>query len=94
MVSGSGSVLIASKYVATGGPYILGAEPDKDFIAALDPQTVQAMVAVIEACNGLIGLVQLVAKRGDLPAGLDDLMLLSHRMTEARAALARLEELP
>lgn len=42
---------------------------------------------LIEACNGLIGLVQLIASRPDLPTGLDDVMLLSHRMTEAKAAI-------
>jgi primosomal protein N' len=41
-----------------------------------------------DALNGLIGLVQLVSMRGDMPTGLDDLMMLNHRMTEAKAAIA------
>jgi hypothetical protein len=40
-----------------------------------------------DACNGMIGLVQLIASRPDLPTGLDDLMLLSHRVTEAKVAI-------
>jgi hypothetical protein len=32
-------------------------------------------------------LVELVSSRDDLPTGLDDLMRLSHRMTDAYAAL-------
>ena len=44
--------------------------------------------ALRTALSGVVGLVELVASRDDLPCGLDDLMLLSHRMTDARAALA------
>jgi len=53
------------------------------------------MIAVIDqmrnALLGVMGLVELIASRDDLPVGLDDLMRLSHRMTEAKAVLAVLE---
>ena len=39
------------------------------------------------ALSGVVGLVELVSSRDDLPTGLDDLMRLSHRMTDAYAAL-------
>ena len=54
------------------------------------------MIAVIDqmrnALLGVMGLVELIASRDDLPVGLDDLMRLSHRMTEAQAVLAALEK--
>jgi len=40
-----------------------------------------------DALLGVVGLVELVSLRDDLPCGLDDLMRLSHRMTDAYAAL-------
>lgn len=43
--------------------------------------------ALRDALLGVMGLVGLVAGRPDLPAGLDDIMLLSHRMTTAKTAL-------
>lgn len=44
---------------------------------------------LVDACNGLLGLIQLVASRDDLPPGLDDLMRLSHRVTTARQVVER-----
>jgi regulator of replication initiation timing len=43
--------------------------------------------ALRAALAGVVGLVELVSSRDDLPTGLDDLMRLSHRMTDAYAAL-------
>jgi len=61
----------------------------------ITPERILAMIAVIDqmrdALLGVMGLVELIASRDDLPVGLDDLMRLSHRMTEAKAVLAALE---
>ena len=71
------------------------AQANAAYIAALSPERVLAMIAVIDqmrdALLGVMGLVELIASRDDLPVGLDDLMRLSHRMTEAKAVLAALE---
>ena len=56
-------------------------------IAELGADLARAM----DACAGVVGLIQLIASRNDLPPGLDDLMRLNHRMTEARAFLAERE---
>lgn len=44
---------------------------------------------LLDACNGLLGLLQLISGRPDLPVGLDDLLLLNHRTVAARAAIAK-----
>ena len=44
---------------------------------------------LVDGCNALLGLFQLLCARDDAPAWLKDAFETSHRVTEARAALAK-----
>lgn len=54
--------------------------------------TKEVLQALTNGCNALLGLIQLISQRNDLPEGLGDL-LHSHRVIEAKAALLQLEHL-
>jgi len=48
--------------------------------------------ALAGGCRALLGLLQLVCARDDLPVEVRDALTYSHRIDEARAALAYTEE--
>jgi hypothetical protein len=44
-----------------------------------------------EVCNGLLGLLQLIAGRDDCPAAILEVLDTNHRVIDARAALAKVQ---
>jgi hypothetical protein len=71
-------------------------EPDDDLsppreIALANAHLISAAPDLYGGCNALIGLIQLVCGRDDMPREIKDALLLSHRMTEALEALAKAE---
>ena len=60
-------------------------------LAALPPEmrAVNCHADLVDGCNALLGLFQLLCARDDAPAWLKDAFETSHRVTEARAILSR-----
>lgn len=50
-----------------------------------------AAPALIDGCNALLGLIRLVCSRDDMPPAIRDALQSSHRVQEARAAIAKAE---
>jgi hypothetical protein len=44
-----------------------------------------------DGCNALLGLIQLVCARDDMPPAIREALETSHRIAEARAAIAKAE---
>ena len=86
----------------TPGPWMyaesdeLGADvrtaDDVHIICNCNPQDAPIIAAAPDLVNGinaLLGLLQLVCMRDDMPAGIKDALQTSHRVDEAKAALAK-----
>lgn len=56
---------------------------------ALIVRAVNCHADLVDGCNALLGLFQLLCARDDAPAWLKDAFETSHRVTEARAILSR-----
>ena len=48
-----------------------------------------AAPALLDGCNALLGLIQLVSGRDDMPTAIREALTTSHRVAEAKAAIAR-----
>jgi hypothetical protein len=59
--------------------------------AAANCHLMQAAPDLLDAVNGLLGLVQLISHRTDLPADLPSAMQHSHRYMDALALVQRIE---
>ena len=57
--------------------------------ARLIVRAVNCHADLVDGCNALLGLFQLLCARDDAPAWLKDAFETSHRVTEAHAALAK-----
>ena len=57
--------------------------------ASLIVRAVNCHADLVDGCNALLGLLQLLCARDDAPAWLKDAFETSHRVTEARAILSR-----
>ena len=62
---------------------------ERDANARLIVRAVNCHADLVDGCNALLGLFQLLCARDDAPAWLKDAFETSHRVTEARAALAK-----
>ena len=60
--------------------------------ARLIVRAVNCHADLVDGCNALLGLFQLLCARDDAPAWLKDAFETNHRVTEARAALAKAGE--
>lgn len=54
-----------------------------------DARLIAAAPELLDGCNALLGLLQLVCDRDDLSPSLRDVLTTNHRINEARAALAK-----
>lgn len=50
---------------------------------------IAAAPELLDGCNALLGLIQLVCARDDMPAAIREALETSHRVDEARAAIAK-----
>ena len=66
--------------------------PECEANARLIVRAVNCHADLVDGCNALLGLFQLLCARDDAPAWLKDAFETSHRVTEARAALAKAGE--
>lgn len=74
--------LIASMYPDSGHRYT------REEVEA-NARLVAAAPDLLDGCNALLGLIQLVCDRDDMPAAIREALTTSHRVDEARAALAK-----
>ena len=56
-----------------------------------DAHLISAAPDLLDACNGLLGLLQLLSGRSDMPAEIRDAMFTSHRTMAAQEAIAKAE---
>jgi hypothetical protein len=63
----------------------------KEHIA--NARLIAAAPELLDGCNALLGLIQLVCARDDMPAAIREALTTSHRVEEARAAIAKVEEI-
>jgi hypothetical protein len=54
-----------------------------------DARLIAAAPDLVDGCNALLGLIQLVCARKDMPLDIKRALESSHRVDEARAALAK-----
>jgi hypothetical protein len=60
-------------------------------VAPADEALIAAAPELLDACKGLLGLLQLVAGRSDCPPAMRDIFETNHRAVDARAAVAKAE---
>lgn len=79
--------LPSEKSTLNGGP----SKPILFFGEMADPNArlIAAAPDLKDACNGLLGLLQLLAARDDIPPAVRHIMLDNHRAEAARAAIDR-----
>lgn len=86
---------IIEKGIAPGGgdlpgQYIVAIVKDREEWAHL----IAAAPDMKDGCNALIGLIQLVCARDDMPPHIKEALEKSHRLAEAKAALSKAEGRP
>ena len=85
----TGKRLISLDIVPRGGHSLSGvAVLASVFGNEADAHLIAAAPQLYDGCNALLGLLQLLLNRDDLPAEVREAMQTSHRVGEARAALA------
>lgn len=57
--------------------------------AEANARLIAAAPELVDGCNALLGLLQLVAGRDDCPEAIREVLRTNHRVDEARAALSR-----
>ena len=65
-----------------------GSNGDPAMIAA-DARLIAAAPDLLDGCNALLGLLQLIAGRDDVSPELRDVLATNHRIAEAKAAIAK-----
>jgi hypothetical protein len=61
----------------------------KTLINLAPAKAVEGASELLNGCNALLGLIQLVCGRDDIPPAIKEALENSHRVTEARAAIAK-----
>ena len=80
-----GSIPLHARVAAT-----IGIKDDRDAAGVLVSQA-NAAPDLLAACNGLLGLLQLICARDDMPPSLAAEFNANHRAIDARAAIAKAE---
>jgi hypothetical protein len=60
----------------------------------VDTRLTAAASDLLDGCKAVIGLVQLICSRDDLPETIREAIQASHRLVAARAAISKAESLP
>lgn len=62
---------------------------DDNFDHVANARLIAAAPDLVDGINALLGLIQLVSARADMPPQIQEALRVSHRVEEARAALAK-----